>query len=130
MDATAAQDFHNRVLQSKSKQDDAILSSIDSFGKMVSKNKQFNNVLRMLDTDNFGYDPETKGIAFNNAMTYLTGNSANVTPYENPMGNTKTKSKKTLSVRDIALLNKMQTENPQQYANNVLQLKAQGYELP
>jgi LysM repeat protein len=130
MDATAAQDFHNRVLQSKSKQDEAILSSIDSFGKMVSKNKQFNNVLRMLDTDNFGYDPETKGIAFNNAMTYLTGNSANVTPYENPMGNTKTKSKKTLSVRDIALLNKMQTENPQQYANNVLQLKAQGYELP
>lgn len=80
MDATANQDFANRVLQSKSKQDEQKQESIDAIGNMFSKNSQFNNMVDLLATPNFNLDPESMQVAWN-------GKSNPLIPTNTPINN-------------------------------------------
>ena len=80
MDATANQDFANRVLQSKSKQDEQKQESIDAIGNMFSKNSQFNNMVDLLATPNFNLDPESMQVAWN-------GKSNPLIPSNTPINN-------------------------------------------
>ena len=75
MDATANQDFANRVLQSKAKQFDNYKEAIDKFGNLFSSNAQLNNMIDLLKTKNFDLDASTMGIGFLNNAGDLVPNS-------------------------------------------------------
>ncbi len=96
MDATANQDFANRVLQSKAKQFDNYKEAIDKFGNLFSSNAQLNNMIDLLKTKNFDLDASTMGIGFLNNAGDLIPNSGrppvneydaqgNMKPKKNPM---------------------------------------------
>lgn len=113
MNATSAQDFSNRMIQSKSKQDEAITESVDAFAKMFADNKQFNTVLNMLDTNNFTYDANSKGIAFNGKSAMLNGMPGQVSA-DNPFSK-NSNSKRKLSPSEFKKLEELKKTDPTTY---------------
>lgn len=92
MDATANQDFANRVLQSKAKQSDNYKEAIDKFGNLFSSNAQLNNMVDLLKTKNFDLDASTMGISFLNNAGNLIPNSSKPPIYQyDAQGNMKPK---------------------------------------
>ena len=92
MDATANQDFANRVLQSKAKQSDNYKEAIDKFGNLFSSNAQLNNMIDLLKTKNFDLDASTMGISFLNNAGDLIPNGSKQPIYQyDAQGNMKPK---------------------------------------